>query len=206
MKKIVLSALVMMIAIATLQAQQNRRPQRPENRQQRQSMMMKLNLTDDQKAQMKTYNEDFRKQMAELKKNEDITVKEWKSRMANLRKDHKAKMESVLTKEQKDQVAKMKADRQAMRQVDAKARAEKMKIKLGLSDDQTAKMEKLRTDMHNKMQGIRQNDSLAPEQKKEMAKDLMKKQKAEMKSILTDEQLKKLQDMKPHRGGGKWAK
>ncbi|MBS1654793.1 MAG: hypothetical protein JSU05_08115 [Bacteroidetes bacterium] len=64
----------------------------------------------------------------------------------------------------------------------------------------------MRTDMHNKMQGIRQNDSLAPEQKKEMVKDLVKKQKEEMKSILTDEQLKKLQDMKPHRGGGKWAK
>ena len=47
--------------------------------------MKQLNLTDAQKEQFKTQRESFRKQMEELKKNDNITVKEWKSRMETLR-------------------------------------------------------------------------------------------------------------------------
>lgn len=152
----------------------------------------KLNLTDAQKEQMKAQRENFRKQMDELKKNENITVKEWKTSMENLRKDQKTKMESILTTEQKAQLEKMKSERKAIHEVDAKARIEKMKIHLGLTEEQAAKIEKNRKEMGEKMKAIRENKSLSDEKKREEMKELMKKQKENMKSVLTEEQMKKM--------------
>jgi Spy/CpxP family protein refolding chaperone len=158
--------------------------------------LQKLNLTNEQKEQMKTQRENFRQQMDELKKNENITVKEWKTKMENLRKEQKTKMESILTTEQKAQLEKMKTDRKALHEVDAKARLEKMKIHLGLTDDQAAKIEKNRKEMAEKMKAIRENKSFSDEKKREEMKELMKKQKETMKSVLTEEQLKKMQEAK----------
>lgn len=164
----------------------------------------KLNLTETQKEQFKSQQEGFRKQMEELKKNENITVKEQRTRMENLRKEQRSKMQSILTQDQKAQLEKMKTDRKALHEVDAKARAEKMKIRLGLSDEQSAKMEKNRREMSEKMKALRENKSISEEKKREDMKELMKKQKESMKSILTEEQQKKLQEgMKRgmHKGG-----
>jgi len=164
--------------------------------------MKQLNLTDAQKEQFKTQRESFRKQMEELKKNDNITVKEWKSRMETLRKDQKTKMQGILTTEQKDQIEKMKAEHKAMQEVDAKARMEKMKIHLGLSDDQVAKMTKNRTEMMEKMKALKQDDKMDPEKKREQMKDLREKQKDQMKSILTEEQMKKFQEGHKQGHGG----
>jgi hypothetical protein len=73
-----------------------------------------------------------------------------------------------------------------------KERAEKMKAHLGLTDDQSAKLEKSRKEMGDKMRAIRENKSLTEEQKREQMRELGKKQKEEMKSILTKEQLEKM--------------
>lgn len=70
--------------------------------------MKALNLTEDQKTQFKTQNESFRKKMEELKKNDNITVKDWKSKAENLRKEHKSKIDGILTSEQKAQLEKGK--------------------------------------------------------------------------------------------------
>lgn len=67
-----------------------------------------LNLTEEQKAKFKTQNESFRKKMAEAKKNENITVKEWKANMENLRKEHKENTQKILTTDQKAQLEKLK--------------------------------------------------------------------------------------------------
>ncbi|MFN8290415.1 MAG: hypothetical protein U0U70_09170 [Chitinophagaceae bacterium] len=167
-----------------------------------------LNLTDAQKDQMKTQRENFRKQMDELKKNDNITVKEWKTRMENLRKEQKSKMESILTTDQKAKLSQMKTERKAMHDIDAKARLDKMKVRLGLSDEQAAKMEKNRKEFSDKMKALHENKSLSEEKKREEMKTLMKQQKDNMKSILTEEQLQKMKEQKhkgPHgpRGEGK---
>ena len=182
------------MAVATVQAQDIKHRRHGKHHQGMD--MQKLNLTDDQKGKLKSIHEDFRNQMTELKKNDNITVKEWKTRMENLRNDHKTKMQGLLTNDQKAQVEKMKTERKAMHETNAKARMEKMKIKLGLNDDQVAKMKTNRTEMAEKMKAIRENKSLDEAKKKEQMKDLMKKNKEKMKSILTEEQLKKLQERK----------
>lgn len=156
-----------------------------------------LNLTDAQKEQMKAQRENFHKQMEELKKNDNITVKEWKSRMENLHKEQRSKLESILTNEQKTKLEKMKTEKLEMRKIDEKARFEKMKIRLGLSDEQAAKLEKSRKEHSDKIKAIRENKSLTEDKKREEIKELMKKQKETMKSVLTEEQMKKLKEDKP---------
>ena len=194
MKKIILSALFVSL-VAAAQAQETKDPHhRGKMKHHKGMMMQKLNFSDAQKTQLKSINEDFQKKMAELRKNENITVKEWKTKMNALREEHKSKMQNLLTAEQKSQIEKMKTERKQMREVDAKARLEKMKVHLGLTDDQVVKLSKNREEMEQKMKAIRENKSLDDAAKKEQAKELMKSNKEKMKSIFTEEQLKKMQE------------
>lgn len=220
MKKIILSVFAVSMAVAS-QAQEipERKAERPQMQEGRdhhiqkggrghdQHMdMQKLNLTEDQKAKFKSQRESFHKQMEDLKKNDNITVKEYRSKMENMRKEHRASVDGILTSQQKNQLEKMKTEGKAKAETMGKQRAEKMKTTLGLSNEQAAKMEKNRKEMGEKMKTIRENKSLSDEQKKENIKELMKKQKEDIKSVLTEEQLKKLKEMKHQRSEGERKK
>jgi Spy/CpxP family protein refolding chaperone len=165
-----------------------------------------LNLTDAQKEQMKTQRESFRKQMDELKKNDNITVKEWKTRMENLRKEQKSGMEKILTADQKKQLEKMKSDQHSKMEDRRKQGAERMKQHLGLTAEQSSKLEQSRKETGDKIKAIRENKSLSDEKKREQMKEVMKKQKEQLKSVLTEEQLQKMKEQRhhgPHKGGKK---
>jgi len=206
MKKIILSMFVLSAVIA-VQAQDTReskgeKPGMERKRHHKGMDMKQLNLTEEQKAKFKSQNESFRKQMEELKKNENITVKEWKSKSETLRKEHKANMGSILTSDQKAQLEKIKAEGRAKQEGRMKERGERMKTQLGLTEEQSAKMQSQRKLSGEKMKAIRENKSLTDEQKKEQMKDLYKEQKAGMESILTEEQLKKLKETRHKKTGG----
>lgn len=166
-----------------------------------------LNLTDAQKEQMKTQRESFRKQMEDLKKNDNITVKEWRSRMETLHKEQKSGMEKILTTDQKAQLEKIKTEQKAKHEERMKKGADKMKEHLGLTAEQSAKLEKSTKETGDKIKAIRENKSLSDEKKREEIKEVMKKQKENLKSVLTDEQLQKMKERRPHgpHKGGKKA-
>lgn len=199
MKKIILSAVILSMAVA-VQAQ-DKDHRRGGKRGQHGQVMQKLNLTEEQKAKFKAENEAFRNQMADLKKNENITVKEFKSKMETIRKDHKSKTQSILTAEQKAQIEKMRTEQKAKREEFTKNRGEKMSEKLGLTADQQAKLKANREGFAAKMKSIRDDKSLDEAGKKAQMKSLMQSQKESMKSIFTEEQLKKMEEMrKSHKG------
>ncbi|MGB3007823.1 MAG: hypothetical protein WBC06_15010 [Chitinophagaceae bacterium] len=210
MKKLFLSILIGSLATISIQAQvipeRKNEGFKPQQRHQQMKNKQglpfhKLNLSDTQKEQFKTQNLEFKKKMEDLKKNEDITVKEWKSRMENLRKDHKTKMESLLTTEQKAKIEKMKSDGKARQEENMKVKAYQMKLHYGLTDEQSAKMEKNHKEMAEKMKTLRENKSLSDEKKKEEMKVIMKKNQETLKSILTEEQLKKMKEERKHKQG-----
>ncbi len=106
-----------------------------------------LDLTADQQTKFKALNEENRKKMAELKKNDNITVKEWRSKMEAQQKDHRTKVQSLLTTEQKAQLEKARTERKNRLDERSKARVggdrmDKMKTDLGLSEEQVSKAEK----------------------------------------------------------------
>ncbi|MEO8405408.1 MAG: hypothetical protein ABI480_12460 [Chitinophagaceae bacterium] len=203
MKKFISTALVLAVATLTIHAQDvsERKTDRTTDRHQRGSFR-DLQLSDDQKAKFRSMNDEYRQQMQDLKKKDDITVKEQKSRMETLRKDHQTKMQGILTSEQKAKLQKMKEDRTAKRQADREKRGQEMKTRLGLTDEQSAKLKKSHTDMAEKMKAIRENSSLTDDQRKDEMKKLKDQQRENLKSILTPEQQKKLHD-KQGRGHGR---
>lgn len=201
MKKIIVGAFMLVFAAAGAQAQehQSEGKQHHQKRSHHRQSLQQLGLSEDQKTKFKALNDDYRKQMETLKKQDDITVKDWKGKMKSLKDEHQAKVQNLLTPEQKAKMEKMKTERHSMRKgegkrQDSKGRMEKMKTSLGLSEDQVASMTKNRTEMSEKMKALRENKSLTDDQRKEQMKELRNKQKESLKGILTEEQMKKLHE------------
>ncbi len=207
MKKIILSAFIVMLAVS-VKAQEipERKSDRPHmmerNRHPQGREFQKLNLTDDQKVKFKSQKESFHKQMEELKKNDNITVKEWRNKAENLRKEFKKGVSGIMTPEQKAQLEKRKVEGKEKFANMAKDRGARMKTELGLTEEQSAKMHSNRQEMGEKMKAIRENSAMGMEQKKEQMKEMMKKQKEYIKTVLTEEQLKKFKEMRDKRPEG----
>lgn len=161
--------------------------------------LQQLNLTDEQKTELKTINEDFKQQMTDLKNSEDkITVTEWKSKMSTMRKDHHEKVQKLLTDEQKASLKNMKHERKRDMRKHGARRLEHMKKELNLTDDQVAAIKKNHEAMGEKFKAVREDKNLTEDQKKVELKKFKEQQHESLKSILTEEQLQKLERQKKH--------
>lgn len=202
MKKIFLSVTIAALLATAVQAQEVK-DRGTRNRMERHHRggdeLKSLNLSDDQKAKLKSLQEENRKQMAELRKNENITVKEWKEKMQAQRKDYRTKTHNLLTPDQKAKLEKSREERKAKMQERSTERATRMKTELGLTDEQAANLKSSREAMAGKMKSLREDKALGEDAKKEKMKQLRMQQQEEMKSILTGEQLKKMQEQRKHR-------
>ena len=206
MKRIIVSVLAIALTVTASQAQET--PERKHDGVHRQEGSRKhhgkeiadLNLSEEQKAKFKALNTEHHKQMADLKKQDNITVKESKEKMEALRDDHHAKVLALLTPEQKNQLEKKREERKGKMEEMGKDRGERMKKELNLTDEQSAKLDASWKKMGEKMKSIRADKSLTEEQAKEKRKELKKEQMQNMKSILTEEQLKKMKEGRKHHG------
>jgi Spy/CpxP family protein refolding chaperone len=201
MKKIITAMALLIITGAAVHAQDSSRiakkPHHQHARHHGQHSFAKLQLSDQQKQQMKAMNTDYHTKMADLKKQDDITVKEFRTRMHALRSEHQQQFQSLLTTQQKDQLAKMKTERSQSAKANGDNRAAKMKARLGLTDTQASQLKTAREDMRTKMKSIHGDSTLTREQKHEQVKALALQQKEQLKTILSDEQIQQLQQMKP---------
>ena len=159
-----------------------------------------LNLSEDQKQQLKAIKENHRKQMAELNKNEAITVKEMRDRKTSLIKEYRSKVEGVLTVDQKAKIQQRRNESAEKRQQMQAKRMEKIKKDLALTDDQSSKLKTVNESFKSKFESLRKDESLDRTAKKEQFKALHQQHKEEMKSVLTQEQNEKLDAMKKDRG------
>ena len=206
MKKII--AFTMILAVVGLSASaQERREMKGQkhgmHHGQKGDMMKDLNLTDAQKAQMKADRENYKAKMEALKKDENITVKEMKARQKAIHDEQKAKMQALLTPEQKAKIASDRANMETKRKAMDGQRAEVMKEKLGLSNEQAEKLKAQNQEAHSKIKAIQDNQSLTMDQKKEQMKAVKEASKAQRKNILTAEQIKKMEEMKKDGKGQK---
>ena len=201
MKRIIVSVIAIAFTLTAIQAQEI--PDRKHDGIHRQESGRKkhhgkeladLNLSEDQKTKFKALNEEHHKQISGLKKQDNITVKESREKMVAIHKDHRAKVQALLTPEQKNLIEKKKEGRKGKMQEMGKARGEKMKKVLNLTDVQSAKLDENRKKMAEKMKAIHEDKSLTEEQMKEKSGALRKQQKEYMKSILTEEQLMKMKE------------
>ena len=103
--------------------------------------LAKLNLTEEQKTKLKSLNSEHQKQIADLKKQDNITVKESREKMEALRKDHIAKVQSLLTTEQKAMLEKNNDGKNRRMGGMERNRGERMKQELNLTSEQSAKLD-----------------------------------------------------------------
>ena len=200
MKKLVGSLLALTLMVSASQAQDKKEFKHHGRHSEKQMLSKQLNLSEDQNKQLKDINADFKNQMAELKKNDNITVKEFNSRKESIRKQKNEKFQALLTPEQKSKMDKMKQERLTKSHDRGQRGIESMKTKLNLSDEQVIKLKASHESFASKAKDIRSNESLTSEQKKEQFKALEKQRREEAKTILTKEQLDKMQSMHKDRG------
>ena len=208
MKKIAVGVVLMtFLAVgASAQDKQKEHQGRHKGKQHREFVTKDLNLSDDQKQKMKGINETFKKQMSELRNNENITVKEMRDRRSAIAKEHRSAIQGLLTQEQKNKLQEHKAKSIEKRKEMQVKRMEKMKKDLALTDDQSAKLKSMNESYRSKFETLRKNESLDRSAKQEQMKTLREQQKSELKNVLTEEQIQKLEEMKKNHHRGKEAK
>jgi Spy/CpxP family protein refolding chaperone len=162
-------------------------------------LSQELNLTDAQKTQMKAINMDFKTKMQDLKKQDNMTVKEFNAKKAALAEDRKNKVMALLTDEQRNKMQTLKKDKQDKMQMMQAKHFDRIQSQLGLTSDQATKFKAKNDELNQKMAEIRNNSSLTQDQKRDQMQQLRQDRKAFMESILTADQKKKLEEMKSKR-------
>lgn len=155
----------------------------------------RIHYTPEQRKQVIAINTEYRKKSADLFKQDNITLREYKAGLVALQKEKKSKLEALLTPKQKEELAARKKKAAENMQVKAAARMERLKIRLSLSDEQVAKLKAGQESFHTQMKAIHENEALLPQQKMEQLKDLAAKRQDSFKAVLTPEQLSKFQEM-----------
>ena len=155
----------------------------------------RIHYTPAQRKQMMAINAEYRKNSEELFKMDNITLKEYKSRLLVLQKDKKDKLQGLLTSEQKDQIAKWKKQSAENAQVRSAAQMERMKIRLNLNNDQVATIQSKQAAFKAQVKSIHENDGLLPQEKMEQIKALASNQRDAIKSVLTPEQISTFENM-----------
>ena len=82
--------------------------ERHAGRHDKDKMMNELNLTTEQKAQLKTQHQEMKAKHDALKAQDNITVKEMREKQQALKAEQKTRMESILTAEQKTKMAELR--------------------------------------------------------------------------------------------------
>lgn len=162
------------------------------------AMPEKMQLTDEQKQQMKSINADFKSKIVELEKS-NLTAEELTARKKALMQERKQKTSALLTSEQKDKLKQFKKEHHSGKMGSAQ-KMEKMQEKLGLSNDQVEKIKAQRETYNAKQDAIKSNQNLSAEQKNEQLKVLREERKNSFKSLLTSEQIKKMEELKQKKG------
>lgn len=208
MKKIITSALVLALTIGAAQAQTGSSEKGKDHKKEHKMHRADgLNLSEDQKAQLKTLHEQEKKEMEALKENKAAT----KEQRKELHEKYRQQMQAILTPAQKEQMEKMKEERKASgrkghfkkgqdvgRKGNFKRGADFQK-ELGLTQDQKDRMARIRTDFKGRFEALRNDNSLSKEQKRTKMQELMKAQQAEMKTVLTKEQIEKMESFRKER-------
>lgn len=214
MKKIIVSMLALTLTMGAF-AQDKTTTQKKGNSEWRQKgngdRMEKLNLTENQKQQMKSFNDDFKGKMQILKNDNSLSEDARKQKRMELMKAHRAQVETILTPEQKKQWQdeKKTGGYKAMKGEDKMAgRAgkrggrqgfDKMTKDLNLSNDQAVKLKKINEDFRASVEKTKSNNALTADQKKEQMKTLHQQHKQAIEATLTAEQRDKMKEQMKNR-------
>lgn len=202
MKKILSTALAIVLFVGASQAQTTEQKEPSHHGQRKEMAFNNLNLTAEQKAKFKSIHEAQRKEMDELRKSGNITAEQRKA----IHEKYKTQYEAILTPAQKEQLNKQ---REEWKEKGVGKRGGKLggqaaffKKELNLTTDQETKLKSIFQEFHTKAKDIRSNTSLTKEQKHSQMQSLAQQYMTQGKAVLTPEQAKKFDELK----GKRWGK
>jgi Spy/CpxP family protein refolding chaperone len=161
-----------------------------------------LRFTPEQRTQLMSINKEYRQKRADLYKQDNLTLKQYKASLLALEKEKKARVQGIFTQQQKDEVAANRKKREENHLVREAAYMERLKLHLNLTDDQIAKIKTANEGMRAQAKAIHENDNLLPDEKREQMQTLMSKRNENFKTILTPDQYTQFQTMMSHHHGG----
>jgi hypothetical protein len=162
----------------------------------------RIHYTPEQRPQVMAINKDYRQKAADLFRQDNITLKQYKAGLLSLQKEKKDKLGALLTQQQKDQLADQRKRMSDNRQVREAANLERLKLTLNLTDDQVAKLKSGQEVLHSQARAIHENENLLPQEKMQQMKALMAKRNDTYRSVLTPDQYSQFEKMFHHRSGG----
>lgn len=146
-----------------------------------------LNLTPDQKTQVRDLLQKQRQQVQSIRQDASLTPEQRQTDIKQLRQSTHQQVLGVLTPEQQ---ARLKQIQQRQRGLAA----------LNLTPDQRARLRPIRQQMRQEVLAVRQDSSLSPQQKQNKIRDIRQNATLRMKGVLTPEQQQQLEQMRPRRG------
>lgn len=183
MKRLLLIAAIL-VAVTSIDAQP--RKQMGKRGDMEMIGMGSLQLTDTQKQQLKELRKAHQLKVQEIQKNDKMSQGEARKKTAELFAQHEQDIMNILTPEQQATLKKEKQKREDLRNNEAKARLDKMKIQLELTPEQVTKIEALQAKNKPNLAGPMEAGAMRQKGMEHME---------EMKAILTEEQWKKWQSI-----------
>lgn len=206
MKRILTTALAIVLFVGASQAQDKGRHGKHDGGK----FATELNLTEQQKTQLKSIREAQKKEMEALKQNGQVSGEQRKA----IHEKYKAQFEAVLTPAQREEMNKKKEEWKAKGK-DGKAfgrrggdfggrgsfgqQAAFFKKELNLSSDQETKLKGIFQEFQTRSKDIRSNNALTQEQKRSQMQSLAKQYMDQGKAVLNADQLKKLENLRGKR-------
>lgn len=202
MKRILSTALAIVLLVGVTQAQDVEKQKSHPGK--RGDMFKELNLTEDQKAKIKTIREAQKAEMKAMKA--DGKSEGSKEARKTLHEKYKSQIDAVFTPAQKEQLNKQREEWKAKAKTGKadgfrkgmkggrKGKIKEFGKELNLSSDQQAKVKTVNEDFKKQMDALKNNSTLSKEEKREQFKKLAESHKTSLKSVLTQEQIAKLEE------------
>lgn len=206
MKRILTTALAIVLFVGASQAQDKGHHGKHDGGK----FATELNLTEQQKTQLKSLREAQKKEIEALKQNGQVSGEQRKA----IHEKYKAQFDAVLTPAQREEMNKKKEEWKAKGK-DGKASGKRggdfggrgnfsqqaafFKQELNLSAAQETKLKGIFQEFQTRSKDVRSNNALTQEQKRTQMQSLVKQYMDQGKAVLNADQLKKLEDMKGKR-------
>jgi Spy/CpxP family protein refolding chaperone len=165
----------------------------------------RLNLTDDQKAKLKSLHAGVRQQIETLRNDTTLSAADKHEKIRALRASTRSQFQSVLTPEQQQQLQSARQNRGEgrgfVRGGHGRGPGGGGLAQLGLTDAQRSQMQTIRKNTKEQVSAIRNDATLSSEQKEAKLKSLFQSSHSQVSGILTPEQQQKLKEGR-HGGAG----
>ncbi len=165
--------------------------QRQESRER--NIFAGIDLTDEQKAQLKTIRQNEREQIKVIRNEQSLTQEEKKAKVEAILQASRRQSLALLTPEQRQTLRNRREQHEGRGDVS----------NLNLTDEQKASLKTIRQSEHDQIQAVRNNQSLSDDEKKTQIQTIRQNSRQQSRGVLTPEQQQILRDRRAEHGGGR---